>query len=349
MNDNHMTTPPTTCRVAVVQASPVYMDREATIEKGVALVNEAADHGARVVAFPEVWVPGYPLWIYGAAAWGDERAKRGYASLLAQSVEVPGPATRILGDVARQREVEIVMGINERSGGTLYNSILYVRPSGEVLSHRKLVPTHAERIVWAASGDGAGLHVLDSVYGRLGGLVCWEHWMPLTRFAMHAQSELIHVAVWPWGYELAHLASRHYAFEGRCFVLVAGGFMPASAVPSEFELADAMYAGSDPDGGKDVLLTGGSGVIGPDGQWIIGPTYNEEVILYADIDLQHAAREQYAMDTVGHYNRPDIFTLTVDVHSREQIRWDGASQPSNTELPIERDDAAKETTLDNRH
>jgi len=310
-----------TCRVAVVQASPVFLDRDATIEKGIALINEAADAGARVIAFPEVWIPGYPLWIYGAAGWGDEAAKRGFAKLHEQSLEVPSAACDGLSKAAVARGVDVVVGINEVSGGTLHNSLLYLMADGRVAVHRKLVPTHAERMIWAASEDGSGLLVLDTPYGGLGGLVCWEHWMPLTRFAMHAQSELIHVAVWPWGYELAHLGSRHYAFEGRCFVLVAGTYMPSSAVADDFELREAMFAGSDPEGGRETMLTGGSGVIGPDANWLVGPAHNEEVILYADLDLAHASRERYAMDTVGHYNRPDIFTLTVDARKRSPISW----------------------------
>ncbi len=310
-----------TCRVAVAQVSPVYLDRDATIAKGVSVIAEAAAHGAEIVAFPETWVPGYPLWIYGAAAWGDEQAKRAYARLLAESVEVPSPATDALSAAAVGQGVEVVMGVNELAGGTLFNSLLYLRPDGQVLVHRKLVPTHAERIVWGRAEDGSGLVVADTRYGGLGGLICWEHWMPLARFAMHAQSERIHVAVWPWGYELAHLASRHYAFEGRAFVLVAGGYMPTSAVPEGFELLKAMRAGADPEGGESIMLTGGSGVLGPDAEWIAGPVYNEEAIIYADLELDHSAREQYAMDTVGHYNRPDIFSLTVDARRRPQISW----------------------------
>ena len=318
---------PATCRVAVAQVSPVFLDRDATIAKGVSLIAEAAAHGAQIIAFPESWVPGYPLWIYGAAAWGDEQAKRGYARLLAQSIEVPGPEADVLSRAAVEHGVEVVMGINELSGGTLFNSLLYLRPNGEVLVHRKLVPTHAERIVWGRAEDGSGLVVADTPYGGLGGLICWEHWMPLARFAMHARSERIHVAVWPWGYELAHLASRHYAFEGRAFVLVAGGYMPTSAVPDGFELLEAMRAGADPEGGESVMLTGGSGVLGPDAEWVAGPVYNEEILIYADLDLEHVAREQYAMDVVGHYNRPDIFSLNVDARPRPHISWLGDPHP----------------------
>lgn len=318
---DHRERRPERCRVAVVQASPVYLDRDATIAKGASLIGEAAAGGARIVAFPETWVPGYPLWIYGAAAWGDERAKRGYARLLAEAVEVPSPAVEVLSEAAVTNGVEVVIGVNELSGGTLFNSLLYLRPDGRVLVHRKLVPTHAERIVWGHAEDGSGLVVADTPYGGLGGLICWEHWMPLARFAMHALSERIHVAVWPWGYELAHLASRHYAFEGRTFVLVAAGYMPTSAVPDHFELLEEMRAGADPTGGDEVMLTGGSGVLGPDAEWIAGPVYNEETIVYADLELDHVSREQYAMDIVGHYNRPDIFTLTVDTKRRAQVSW----------------------------
>ena len=332
-----------TCRVAVVQASPVFLDRQATIEKGVRLIHEAADEGARIIGFPEVWVPGYPLWVFGAAAWGDVQAKRAYAQLLAHSVQVPSAASEALGEAAVERGVDVVFG-NEVAGETLFNSLLYLRPNGQVMVHRKLVPTHAERIVWARSEDGSGLVVVDTPFGGLGGLLCWEHWMPLTRFAMHAQSERIHVAAWPWGYELAHLASRHYAFEGQCFVLVAATYMPASVVPDGFELREAMNAGADPEGGEDVLMTGGSGVIGPDGSWVVGPVYGEESIIYADLDLDRASQEQYAVDIAGHYNRPDIFNLTVDTRRKPQISWlgdadDGAAAVGS--VPAEADAAPK--------
>jgi nitrilase len=331
MGDDHREpNRPRMCRVAVAQVSPAYLDRDATISKGVSIIAEAAARGAQIVAFPESWVPGYPLWIYGAAAWGDEQAKRAYARLLAESVEVPSAATEALSHAAVQHGVEIVIGINELSGGTLFNSLLFLRPDGKVLVHRKLVPTHAERIIWGRAEDGSGLVVADTPYGGLGGLICWEHWMPLARFAMHARSERIHVAAWPWGYELAHLASRHYAFEGRAFVLVAGGYMPTSAVPEGFELLEAMRAGADPEGGESVMLTGGSGVLGPDAEWIAGPVYNEETIVYADLELDHSVREQYAMDTVGHYNRPDIFSLSVDMRRRPHISWlnDASAEPA---------------------
>jgi predicted amidohydrolase len=217
--------------------------------------------------------------------------------------------------------VDVVMGLNEHgvgSGGTLYNNPLAISPDGEILGcHRKLMPTHAERVIWGA-GDGSTLNVYDTSIGRLGSLICWEHWMPLTRFAMHARGEQIHVAGWPEVPEIHQLASRHYAFEGRCFVVCAGSFLRTADVPEELrEAAAGGQVGDD----ADVLLPGGSGVIGPDGQWLAGPAGNEETIVYADLDLSRISEEFGALDAAGHYNRPDVFQLTVDRRPKRQIAW----------------------------
>lgn len=315
---------------AVVQAAPVFLDREATVEKAVALIGEAAENGARLVAFPETWIPGYPSWIYHAAEWNEPRSKRAYARLQQNAVEVPSPSTNELCRAAREAGVHVVIGIHELddaySAGTLYNSLLFISDDGRILgSHRKLVPTHAERIVWGR-GDGSTLHVFDTPLGRLGGLICWEHWMPLTRFAMHAKGEQVHVAVWPDADDVHHLASRHYAFEGRCYVLCVGAYATARALPDDFELGDAMGVSGD-----DVLLTGGSGIIGPDGRWLAGPTDGEETILYAEIDLGRIGEEQQALDATGHYNRPDVFSLTVDERPRRPVDWirDGHAAPAD--------------------
>jgi nitrilase len=305
---------------AVVQAAPVYLDREATVEKAVALIEEAASEGATLVAFPETWIPGYPSWIYHAAEWNEPRSKRVFARLQRSAVEVPGPATDALCRAARENGVHLVVGINELdsdfSGGTIYNSLLFVSDEGKILgAHRKLVPTHAERIVWGR-GDGSTLHVFDTPLGRLGGLVCWEHWMPLTRFAMHAKGEQIHIAVWPDCDEVHHLASRHYAFEGRCYVLCVGAYATARDLPGDFELAEAMGIAGD-----DQLLVGGSGIIGPDGAWVAGPVDGREAVVCAEIDLARIAEEQQALDAAGHYNRPDVFRLTVDERPQPQVDW----------------------------
>lgn len=316
----------TVVRAAAVQHAPAFLDREATIEKGVALIAEAAENGAALVVFPETWVPCYPAWIFGAARWDEPVSKRAYARLLANSVEVPSPATDRICAAARKHGVEVVMGMNELetrySRGTIYNSLLFVSSAGEIRGvHRKIMPTHAERILWG-QGDGSTLHVFETPLGRLGGLICWEHWMPLARFAMHAKGEEIHVAAWPEVPEIHHLASRTYAFEGRCFVVCAGTFLTADMLPAD--LVAAAVAGNDElSQADDVLLPGGSGIIGPDASWIAGPAGDEETIVYGDIDLELIGGEFQALDSAGHYNRPDIFSLSVDTRSRPQVVWVG--------------------------
>lgn len=311
--------------VAAVQAAPVLFDRDRTVAKAVALITEAARNGARLVAFPETWVTGYPVWIYGAAGWEDRQAMRVHGRFLRSAVTVPSSATDELCAVAQRLNVVVCIGINERdadaSTGTIYNSILYIDADGQVRgSHRKLIPTHAERLVWG-QGDGSTLHVVPTGVGRVGGLVCWEHWMPLARFAMHAKAEQVHVAAWPEAVDVEHLASRHYAFEGRCFVLCVGAFLRADDLPEGFELTDALPALGAPASGDGVLLRGGSGIIGPNGDWIAGPAGPEETIVYAEIDLSKIAEEQQTFDAAGHYNRPDVFQLTVDERPHRHVNW----------------------------
>jgi nitrilase len=317
--------PDTRFKVAAVQAAPVFMDRDATIEKAVGLIEAAAARGARVIGFPEVWVPGYPSWIFAAAGWDDPGAKRAFARLHRNAVEVPSAGVDRLRRAAREAEACVVVGVHERdnafSTGTLYNAQLIISPRGEMLGvHRKLMPTHAERMVWG-QGDGSGLHVAPTPFGRVGGLICWEHWMPLTRFAMHAKGEQIHVAAWPDLPEAHHLASRHYAFEGRCFVICAGVYLTRADLPDDFELSAALRAGLRVDDAEDVIRAGGSGVIGPDGEWVVGPAYEEEPIVVAEIDLERIAEEQQAFDAAGHYHRADVFHLTVDERPRGAVEW----------------------------
>lgn len=313
----------TAVRVAAVQAAPVFLDRDATIEKAVRLIGEAAAGGAGLVAFPETWIPGYPAWIFGAAGWDDAAQKRVFGRLSANAVEVPSPAVDVLCRAAKKAGVVVAMGMTERdaraSRGTLYNSILYVSELGQVLGvHRKLMPTHAERIVWG-QGDGSTLHVFETPVGRVGGLACWEHWMPLTRFAMHAKGEQIHVAAWPevGDPELHRFCTRHYAFEGRCFALcVMGARVGPEHLPEGFELADAMGATDDFVNREPV---GGTCVFAPDGTVVSDSVAGDETIVYADLDLGRIPEEQAALDVVGHYNRPDVFTLSVDERPRAPV------------------------------
>lgn len=315
----------TRVRLAAAQVTPVFLDREGTVQKAASVIREAGRNGADVLAFPETWIPGYPLWIYGAAGWDDPVAKRAFARLQANAVEVPGPATDALCAAAKEAGVTVVVGINERdrsySNGTLYNSLLYIGADGKIMGvHRKLHPTHAERILWG-QGDGSDLRVFDTPVGRLGGSICWEHWMPLGRFAMHAKAEQIHVAAWPELPDIHHLASRHYAFEGRCFVICVGSYFRMSDVPDDFELRSILGAAGQFGEDPEELIPGGSGIIGPDSHWIAGPVSGREEIVYADVELDMIGGEQMAFDAAGHYNRPDIFRLTVDDRPRPQVDW----------------------------
>ena len=303
-------------RVAIAQAAPVFLNLEESVEKAVRLTAEAAAKGARVVAFGETWLPGYPAWLDlcpGAASWDHPPAKRAHARLVENSAVIPGPETDRLCAAAREHAVVLVIGVHERVAagpghGTLYNAQLVVGPDGTILSrHRKLVPTHAERLVWGP-GDGEGLEAVATPAGRVGTLICWEHWMPLARQAMHESAEEIHVACWPTVRDMYQVASRHYAFEGRCFVLAAGLITAARDLPSDLELPP------DLKGRPDALVcAGGSSIIAPDGALLAGPVFDREEILIADLDLGRIAEESMALDVTGHYNRPDVFQFSKRV------------------------------------
>lgn len=312
---------PVVRRVAVIQHPPVVLDLEASLHRAAELVAEAAGEGADLVVFPETWLPGYPSWVFGLAGWDDPTAKRAHARLLRNAVRIPGPALDALSALAARHAVHMVIGVNEldteASRGTLYNSLVFLDDTGRLLGvHRKLVPTHTERLVWG-QGDASTLKTYDTTVGRLGGLICWEHWMPLARFTMHASGEQVHVAAWPDLPDMHHVASRHYAFEGRCFVVCAGLHLETDDIPEE--LREASTTAFD-DAADDVLLGGGSAIIGPNGEFVTPPT-SGRTIVYGDIDLTQIDGELQSLDTAGHYNRPDLFRLTVDRRSRRQVHW----------------------------
>jgi len=309
---------------AVVQATPVFLDLEATLSKCEALIAEAAKNGAKVIAFPETFLPTYPLWIYGAAGVGDLRAERTYAKLHRNSLMIESPEMDRLCAAARKHEVFLIMGANEKiseDSGSLYNTQFFIDETGKLLgAHRKLMPTYTERNVWAY-GDGSTMEVFDGPTGRIGGLICWEHWMPLARFAMHAKHEHVHVAAWPEIVDAHQVACKNYAFEGKCYVLCVGSYQRLRDIPDDFELKDVCAAIGEFGGGDDEILPGGSGIVGPDGEWVVGPVAGKEVILYGEIDLEKCIEGRMLLDTVGHYNRPDVFRLTVDDRPRRQVNW----------------------------
>jgi len=303
----------TTIRVAVIQDEPVL-----TLSEGLAhtraLTATAVKDGASLVVFPETWIPGYPAWLdvcRDAALWDYAPVKRVFARMTENSVVVDGDSGRALGDIARDNKVTLVIGVTERveaglGRGTLYNSLLTFGPDGSLLNHhRKLVPTYTERMVWG-NGDAKGLAAVDTPTGRVGGLICWEHWMPLARQALHESGEDIHVAVWPNVHEMLQVASRHYAFEGRCFVLAAGSILRASQLPTELEPhPDRVRSPSQ------LVLRGGSAIIAPNGSYVAGPAFDESCILSADIDLSKSREEFMSLDVAGHYSRPDALELRV--------------------------------------
>lgn len=315
-----------TVKVAIVQEPPVILDLKGALSKASDCVARATGEGAVLVVFPETWLTCYPAWVFGLAGWDDEEAKRWYARLLDESPvlgsdEQLDDDLAVLREAAREHGVTVVMGMNERArkrSGTLYNSLVTIGPDGRLLNvHRKLTPTHTERIVWA-SGDASGLRVVETDAGRVGGLVCWEHWNPLERYALHSQDEEIHVASWPDITEMHLLASRNYAFEGRSHVLCAGQLLRTSDVPSD--LLEAYRKGVGPDAPADgTLFAGGSCVIAPDGRYLVEPRFDYEGIIFAELDLSMRSREQQSLDTVGHYSRPDIFTLTVDRRRHDSV------------------------------
>jgi predicted amidohydrolase len=294
-------------KVAAVQAAPVFLDREATIDKACRLIDEAASQDAALVVFPETWVPGYPVWTNAISRWNYPPAKKVYVRLYKNAVEIPGPMTEHLGETARKAGVFVVIGVHERTpSGTLYNTIIFIGRDGQLLGkHRKLVPTYHERMIWA-QGDGSTLEVFDSEIGRLGGLICWEHWMPLARYALYAQGEQVHASLWPTASETYLLACRSMAFEGRLFVIVSCSYFTKAMLPSDFELMEEM------EGLPDVLSKGGSSIIGPNANFLAGPVYDCETIIYADIDLGHIVEEKQTLDVVGHYARPEVFRLLVN-------------------------------------
>jgi predicted amidohydrolase len=298
-------------KAAVVQAETC-ADLEAGLARTAGLIEEAASRGAKLVAFPETWIPGYPAWLdvcRSAGLWDNPAAKRAYRVMAENAVSVPGPAAGRLAALASANEVTLVLGVIERveSGpgrGTLYNALLTFGPDGRLLNHhRKLVPTYTERLVWGP-GDAAGVRAVSTPAGRVGGLVCWEHWMPLARQALHESGEDIHVAVWPTVKEMNLVACRQYAFEGRCWVLAVGSLQRASSLPDGLDPDPSLVAGPD-----TWVVRGGSAIIGPDGEVVAGPVYDEPTLLLVDLDLDRVREESMALDVAGHYDRPDCFRL----------------------------------------
>ncbi|WP_151083388.1 carbon-nitrogen hydrolase family protein [Nocardioides cynanchi] len=303
----------TRATVAAVQATPVFLDREATVEKACRLVKEAAAAGAALVVFPEAFVPAYPDWVWRLPAWQDGRFTH---RLLDQAVTVPGPTADRLAEAARDAGVYLAIGVNELDGGTLYNTLLYFTPAGELAGrHRKLMPTGGERTVWGY-GDGSTLTVVATPFGEVGGLICWENYMPLARTAMYALGVEIYLAP-TWDNSPQWVATlQHIAKEGRVYVVGVAPLLRGSDVPEE------LRGDSYPAGDADWMSRGHTTIVEPGGEILAGPVTEREEILYAEIDTDRVLRERQLFDPVGHYARPDVFTLHVDTRPHNAVTFD---------------------------
>ena len=289
-------------RAAVVQAAPVVFDRDATLAKVRTLTAEAAAKGAQIVVFPEAFVSGYPKGLDFGARVGSRTAegRRMFRRYFESAVELPGAAASELGAIARDHAIYLVIGVIERSGGTLYCTVLFFSPTGELLGkHRKLMPTAMERLVWGM-GDGSTLPVIETPLGRVGAVICWENYMPLLRMAMYAKGVELYCAPTVDDRDTWARSMQHIAFEGRCFVLSAVQYLERKDCPQD-------YGETGP-----VAIRGGSVIVNPQGVALAGPHYGGEAVLVADLNRDEIAEGKYDLDVAGHYARPDVFRLVVN-------------------------------------
>ncbi|MGG4454543.1 carbon-nitrogen hydrolase family protein [Brevibacillus porteri] len=316
-----MSNPQQNVRVAVVQAASVIMDREASTEKAVSLTLEAGEKGAKIVVFPEAFIPAYPRGLTFGTKVGSRspEGRKDWFRYWDNSIVVPSEETDKLGEAARKAGVYLVIGVierdNENSGGTLYCSVLFFGPDGELLGvHRKLKPTASERLIWG-EGDGSTLPVFDTPYGKIGALICWENYMPLARAAMYAKGVQIYIAPTADARDAWQATIRHIALEGRCFVLSSNQYVTKDMYPTDLACYDDLAPS------PDEMSRGGSAIVGPLGDYIVEPVFGREEILYADLDIRDIAYSQFDFDVVGHYSRPDVFTLLVNEEKKENVKW----------------------------
>ncbi|MCZ6545723.1 MAG: carbon-nitrogen hydrolase family protein [Chloroflexi bacterium] len=296
---------------AAVQAPPSIGDLATGVDRAVDHIRSAAKEGARLIVFPETWLPGYP-YFHGYPR--DPGFRDLYDSLFVNSVTVPGPQIDRIAAAAKRAKATVVIGVNERDeqGGTLYNTLVYIGANGKLLGkHRKLVPTLSERLIWGR-GDGSDLDVYDSDVGRLGGLICYEHQMAPARYALAGLGAQIHASVWP-GYDFLHpivdAATRHLSYENACFVVVAREVMSPDRLPPGTPLAEEPIWD----------MHGGSAIIAPGGKYLAGPVFDEETTVYAEIDLRSTIESKRWVDSVGHYARPDVFQLQWDKSPKQPL------------------------------
>ena len=318
-----MQLPPSPFVAAVIQAAPIYLDREATLDKACELSLEAGQHGARLIAFPESFVPCYPDWVWTIPARQDKLLNELHAEFLANAVTIPSDALDKVCRSARRAKTCVVLGVTERnaeaSGASLYSSLVYIDAQGKILGkHRKLILTGGERLVWA-QGDGSTLDVYPTPLGKLGGLVGGENYMPLALYALHAGGAQIFVATARDGGELWYATLRHLAIQGGMFVLSPCGVSRAEDMRDFFSRKENI-----PRALAESCVTvhhdiGGSAVVNPSGDFIAGPVHGEQEILYADIDAAQLREAKLLLDVAGHDARPDVFQLWVNRQARTPL------------------------------
>ena len=303
-------------KIAIVQEKPIANSLAACMEKAQNCIEQAAQAQADILVFGECWFTGYPAWIdhcLDLGLWDHEPVKAAWATLYENGLEISGPEIKRLRDLAAKHKLTMIIGANEvikkgKGNGSLYNTALIIDENGQIANHhRKLMPTYTERLIHGL-GDGHGLKTVTTPHGEVGTLICWEHWMPLTRQVMHDAGEQIHFALWPAVKENHLIASRNYAFEGRCYVISVGQIYQVKDLPGSLEIPKALK--KDPE---KYLLNGGSCVVGPDGNYILAPQYDQEGMLYVDLPtVDQLTKEKMNLAVSGHYQRYDVFDLKVN-------------------------------------
>ncbi len=308
-------------RIAAAQTAPVWGDKQATADKVVEWIQKAAADDVELVAFGETFLSGYPFWVArtDGARWDAPDQKEAYAFYLEGAVRLDGPELGEIEAVVRDTGVFAYLGVTERSasGGTVYATLVAIDPElGIVSRHRKTMPTFEERMVWG-TGDGHGLRVHDVGGVRVGGLNCWENWLPVARHSLYSQGIDLHIAAWPGSVGLTQDITRFIAQEGRCYVLSAGALLAQDSIPAEFPIRAAAL-----EGAPDMMYDGGSAVAAPDGSWVVEPVAGEERLVVAEIDLARVRGERQNFDPAGHYFRGDVFQVTVNRRPIEPVAFE---------------------------
>lgn len=302
-------------KVGIGQFSSVHLNLPESLHKLESIVADASQQGVKLLVVGETWLSGYPSWLdhcTNVSQWDGKEMKEVYLQFYNSSVDIKSKDFERVCNMAKSNKVTMCIGLNEKvktgpGNGTVYNSFVIISHNGELLNHhRKLMPTYTEKMLYGL-GDGHGLKAVDTEVGRVGASICWEHWMPLTRQALHDSGEHIHIALWPKVHEMHQVASRQYAFEGRCFVLAAGQMLKASDFPKSLEQPDNLK--SDPD---QWTLNGGSCVVAPNGSYLVEPVFDKEKLIICELNLDEAIKERMTLDTSGHYQRRDVFDFRVD-------------------------------------